>query len=183
MRFTIVDSQTDKVLGYFYDTPQCGEDFCVVCGDCLYCFSGDSTCTNGAHDWNKYVAGLEEAKRLCEERGVIFISVSANRWLEYALDDVLCRVESRETILENLKRLGSGTVEPTKNVYRLAEAHDVGRLRTAFDALDEYGYRPDSLTSASSLLDDALDALMDGDLERYYKVMRDVKEEIDPENA
>lgn len=36
--------------------PQCGEDFCDSCGDCLFCYGGDPCYTNddGPHFWVEY---------------------------------------------------------------------------------------------------------------------------------
>lgn len=43
--------------------PQCGEDFCDACGDCLHCYEGDP-CTeteNGQHFWVQYGEDAENA--------------------------------------------------------------------------------------------------------------------------
>lgn len=31
--------------------PECGEDFCDECGDCLHCYGGDSCTEEGGHRW------------------------------------------------------------------------------------------------------------------------------------
>jgi hypothetical protein len=41
--------------------PECGEDFCDSCGDCLHCYSGDPCHRNdsGKHFWVEYQEELE----------------------------------------------------------------------------------------------------------------------------
>lgn len=31
--------------------PVCGEDFCEMCGDCLFCFGDDPCLDDGSHVW------------------------------------------------------------------------------------------------------------------------------------
>jgi hypothetical protein len=35
--------------------PECGQDFCDSCGDCLSCYDGD-WCPRGSHRWIEYAA-------------------------------------------------------------------------------------------------------------------------------
>jgi hypothetical protein len=39
------------------DEPECGEDFCDSCGDCLHCYGGDECLENegGEHLWVEYI--------------------------------------------------------------------------------------------------------------------------------
>lgn len=41
--------------------PECGEDFCDSCGDCLHCYSGDDCYGNkyGEHLWVRYESPQE----------------------------------------------------------------------------------------------------------------------------
>jgi hypothetical protein len=45
-----------KFLGIEYAEPECGEDFCDSCGDCLSCNGGDECLGNedGKHLWVEY---------------------------------------------------------------------------------------------------------------------------------
>jgi hypothetical protein len=69
MHCEIYDEAARKVLGWINAEPQCGEDFCDACGDCLACF-GDGFCPDwGSHQWVKYVKSPDEAVAIAERYG------------------------------------------------------------------------------------------------------------------
>ncbi len=41
MTVAIYDRKTREFMGTANLVPECGEDFCEQCGDCLKCFGGD----------------------------------------------------------------------------------------------------------------------------------------------
>lgn len=45
----------DRFIERFEGEPECGEDFCDQCGDCLACYGGDP-CEDGesGHNWIRY---------------------------------------------------------------------------------------------------------------------------------
>jgi len=50
--------QSDGSVVFESREPECGEDFCDLCGDCLYCY-GHESCfdggiDNGPHRWYVY---------------------------------------------------------------------------------------------------------------------------------
>ena len=58
MQRTILDSETGAVLRTEKHDPDCGEDFCDVCGDCLACYGVTPCCPDGtdrgSHSWVRY---------------------------------------------------------------------------------------------------------------------------------
>jgi hypothetical protein len=59
------DGPGGKLLRTFKAVPECGEDFCDACGDCLLCYGGDP-CPSGTHWWVAYDG--EDADRIERER-------------------------------------------------------------------------------------------------------------------
>jgi len=52
--------------------PECGEDFCDLCSDCLACYGDDhcpSIVADGRHTWVIYVESLDEARAIAAEYG------------------------------------------------------------------------------------------------------------------
>lgn len=47
MKFRVYTERGDIFLGELEAEPECGEDFCDTCGDCLYCY-GDEDCVHNA---------------------------------------------------------------------------------------------------------------------------------------
>jgi hypothetical protein len=51
-------AETGDTLRTDEHEPECGEDFCDVCGDCLACYGGDPCCPDGtdrsAHRWIRH---------------------------------------------------------------------------------------------------------------------------------
>ena len=71
-----VSTKTGRTIGHMHTEPECGEDFCDFCGDCLYCY-GDDECLSspdGRHRWVIYVDSEEEAREIAEERGTKFVA-------------------------------------------------------------------------------------------------------------
>lgn len=58
MKKHIYGKQSDKLLRVEDADPECGEDFCDRCGDCLHCYGGDPCWDGGAehpdHYWVVY---------------------------------------------------------------------------------------------------------------------------------
>lgn len=56
MKMHTFDSTGENKLKSEEAIPECGEDFCDHCGDCLHCYGGDP-CTqskDGEHYWIEY---------------------------------------------------------------------------------------------------------------------------------
>jgi len=49
------DATTDKFLRKEKRIPECGEDFCDTCGDCLACYGDDPCYPDEYHLWIKYI--------------------------------------------------------------------------------------------------------------------------------
>lgn len=63
MRVEITDDRTNLTIRVEQAEPECGQDFCDKCGDCLACY-GYGPCRDGhedtGHRWVKYVNETEE---------------------------------------------------------------------------------------------------------------------------
>ena len=57
MRLEIWSETQDTLIRYEDREPECGEDFCDSCGDCLHCYAGDY-CSDGCR-WIIYVDDVE----------------------------------------------------------------------------------------------------------------------------
>lgn len=66
MRCAIYDDQTLKTLHYERLIPECGEDFCDRCGDCLSCYEGDDCRDGGSHIWVMPESEWQERKDTME---------------------------------------------------------------------------------------------------------------------
>lgn len=56
MKRRVYNDSGDKLLRVEEAEPECGEDFCDLCGDCLSC-EGDTEClssSDGKHPWVIY---------------------------------------------------------------------------------------------------------------------------------
>lgn len=65
-----IDRWNDEKLFVAELEPDCGEDFCEWCGDCLHCY-GDDPCPHSdseEHVWTKTVDSLAEALDVLKER-------------------------------------------------------------------------------------------------------------------
>ena len=54
MRKHIYDYTGTRQIRMVDDTPECGEDFCDSCGDCLSCYGDDDCRDGGTHFWVEY---------------------------------------------------------------------------------------------------------------------------------
>jgi hypothetical protein len=54
MRREIWHETEDKLLRVDDAEPECGEDFCDTCGDCLHCYPWQCRDGDGAHRWISY---------------------------------------------------------------------------------------------------------------------------------
>jgi len=56
VRKNISDKRTGHTIRIEDAVPECGEDFCDTCGDCLDCYAEDRCCHNedGEHMWVEY---------------------------------------------------------------------------------------------------------------------------------
>ena len=59
----IYDDRGETLLRTVEAEPECGEDFCDKCGDCLHCYEGDPCCyrEDGQHLWIQYGEDEEDA--------------------------------------------------------------------------------------------------------------------------
>ena len=56
MRRFVYDYKGEKLLKVEEAEPECGEDFCDTCGDCLRCYGGEAcyVAADGEHWWVVY---------------------------------------------------------------------------------------------------------------------------------
>lgn len=68
MQREVYNEKTDARLRTDTATPECGQDFCDRCGDCLHCYGSDP-CVNGHenHRWVYYEQLTSNAKTIEKE--------------------------------------------------------------------------------------------------------------------
>lgn len=54
IRYVYNMNDLDTLLRVEEATPECGEDFCDRCGDCLDCYGSDPCANGGEHFWVEY---------------------------------------------------------------------------------------------------------------------------------